>query len=161
MEETTETSEHGTRRGPVDARGPGPRVRTIGRLAWFALIAITSGITVYVLQRFHPSDMVWMPFCPFHRFTGLFCPGCGATRAIHHLLNGEFLAGLRMNPLLVLSLPFLVYLVVREYVVPALTGRAPRPIAPAVAWVVFVVVVCYWIARNVPVYPFTLLAPPG
>ena len=26
--------------------------------------------------------------CPFKAMTGLDCPGCGATRAIHQLLNG-------------------------------------------------------------------------
>lgn len=37
--------------------------------------------------------------CPFHAITGLPCLTCGGTRAISHLVDGEFGAALEMNPL--------------------------------------------------------------
>ncbi|HEX4823149.1 MAG TPA: DUF2752 domain-containing protein [Candidatus Polarisedimenticolaceae bacterium] len=43
------------------------------------------------------------PACLWHAWTGLPCPGCGTTRALVHLLNGEVAAGFAMNPLAALG----------------------------------------------------------
>ena len=48
-----------------------------------------------------------LPPCPFATLTGLFCPGCGATRALHALLHLDVAGAFAMNPLLVLCLPLL------------------------------------------------------
>lgn len=37
--------------------------------------------------------------CPFHALTGLYCPGCGGTRAVWYLLHGHFLLSFRFHPL--------------------------------------------------------------
>lgn len=37
--------------------------------------------------------------CLFHTMTGLYCPGCGGTRAVWYLLHGHFLLSLRFHPL--------------------------------------------------------------
>lgn len=37
--------------------------------------------------------------CLFHLFTGLYCPGCGGTRAVGALLKGKFGLSLRCHPL--------------------------------------------------------------
>ena len=38
-----------------------------------------------------------LPSCPVHTATGLFCPGCGMTRSIVALFNGDILLSLRSN----------------------------------------------------------------
>lgn len=35
--------------------------------------------------------------CPFHAATGLWCPGCGMTRGVHHLLRGDVAGALSYN----------------------------------------------------------------
>ncbi|MFC5947925.1 DUF2752 domain-containing protein [Pseudonocardia lutea] len=40
--------------------------------------------------------------CPFHEVTGLFCPACGATRAVLALARGDVLAAGRDNALLLM-----------------------------------------------------------
>lgn len=35
--------------------------------------------------------------CPFRTLTGWWCPGCGLTRATHHLFRGDFTQALRFN----------------------------------------------------------------
>ena len=36
--------------------------------------------------------------CLFHLFTGLYCPGCGGTRAAIHLLHGHIAASFQYHP---------------------------------------------------------------
>ncbi|MEN6371570.1 MAG: DUF2752 domain-containing protein [Armatimonadota bacterium] len=110
-------------------------------------------IFLYVLN---PNISWYLPPCPFHALTGFYCPGCGSTRAMHQLLHGHILAALDLNPLMVISIPFLLYLYIRQAL------RQMRPAQPVKAiwlWCVLAVIIIYGILRNIPVYPFTLLAP--
>ena len=75
---------------------------------WLLLIAGA----VYVFL-YEPGRSGLFPLCPFRFFTGLTCPGCGTTRALHELMHGHFLAAFVLNPLLFLALPFLLYAFLR------------------------------------------------
>jgi hypothetical protein len=48
-----------------------------------------------------PENSGWYWQCPFHAWTGLLCPGCGGTRAVHAILHGEFTEAIRLNALAV------------------------------------------------------------
>jgi uncharacterized membrane protein (DUF4010 family) len=64
-------------------------------------------------------------------------------------LHGELRAALRLNPLLVVSIPVL-----------CLLGVFPRwRYRPWVPWFALVVLLSYGILRNVPLWPFHYLAP--
>lgn len=43
-----------------------------------------------------PSEGGLLP-CPFRAMTGLWCPGCGLTRATHHLFRGDIVQALRYH----------------------------------------------------------------
>jgi hypothetical protein len=75
------------------------------RLAMLVCGALAALVAVVVFF-FDPSKNRFYPVCQFHRFTGLECPGCGATRAVYALLHGDFPAALHNNALLV-ALAFL------------------------------------------------------
>ena len=47
--------------------------------------------------------------CLFHRLTGLYCPGCGGTRAINYLLHGQIVKSIQYHPL-VLYMAFVIVL---------------------------------------------------
>lgn len=55
-----------------------------------------------------PSDHTVLPPCPFRALTGLWCPGCGLTRATHHLLRGDVVRALQFNAFVVVILAALV-----------------------------------------------------
>ncbi len=61
-----------------------------------------------VLYRFPPAESRFYPACPIHQYTGLLCPGCGATRALALLLHGDVSHALQANALFVLLLPVLL-----------------------------------------------------
>lgn len=47
--------------------------------------------------------------CPFRTLTGWWCPGCGLTRATHHLLRGDVVQALRYNLFVVVILAGFVW----------------------------------------------------
>jgi len=108
-----------------------------------------AGVCLAALYLANPGRSPLFPPCPFHKFTGLYCPGCGSLRALHHLLHGDVAGAMAMNALMVLSLPVLGAFLVR----PAWTRK------PWIAYAVLIVIIVYWIARNIPGAPFNRLAP--
>jgi hypothetical protein len=104
---------------------------------------------------FEPGKTGFFPVCLFRLFTGLTCPGCGSTRAMHQLLHGHLQAAFMLNPLLIIALPFLFFALMRHTML-VFQGKAPRPNAlPAkYIYLIFYVVVSFWIFRNTALYPF-------
>src|SRR5919108_2900402 len=85
-----------------------------------ALAALSACIVVFV---FPPQQYNFYPVCPIYQWTGLLCPGCGATRALHALLHGELFAALSLNPVVVVLSPFIAAIAVWQLVLVARTGR--------------------------------------
>lgn len=127
-----------------------------------AILILGIGIIGLIfLYAYNPSTSSLYPPCPFHALTGLHCPGCGSLRALHQLLHGHVLTAFGLNPLMVLTLPFLGYAFLSSFL-EELTGRIylPRPFIPASwIWAYLGVILLFWVLRNIPVYPFSLLAP--
>jgi len=114
-------------------------------------------LVVLVAVGPHVADA--LPGCGFHRLTGWHCPGCGSTRAVKHLVRGEIGAAVDSNPLLILGLP-LLGLIWAGHAWRMSRSRRPAGEVPGWAlWAIGTGVVLFWILRNVPVYPFTWLAP--
>lgn len=121
------------------------------------VIGIIGFVFLYILD---PSASSVYPPCPFHALTGLHCPGCGSLRALHQLLHGRVFTAFGLNPLMILTLPFLAYAFLSEFLEGITLFSLPRPFIPASwIWVYLGVILLFWALRNVPVYPLTLLAP--
>ena len=123
---------------------------------WLALSTLVLvALVVLVLSLVNPfAADSWLPPCLFHALTGLYCPGCGTTRALHALLHGDPLQALRMNSLAVIAVPLL----------PLLYWQQRRP---QIRWLAQVTDARFWLAsvlafailRNLPLIPFAWLAP--
>ena len=46
--------------------------------------------------------------CPARYLTGMYCPGCGATRALNSLLKLDFISSLKYNPIILIACVLLV-----------------------------------------------------
>lgn len=137
-----------------------PRRRLLVRLALVLLAALGLVAGLFVLTYVPPTAASFYPKCVSYQLTGIHCPGCGLTRAAHSLLNGQIEQAFAYNPLLVLLAPYLLVAFIRWLWFWLWGTEAQRSLFPArYAWVFGVVFVLYWIFRNIPVYPFTLLAP--
>ncbi|KAB8188243.1 DUF2752 domain-containing protein [Nonomuraea phyllanthi] len=135
-----------------------------GLLAPLGVAGATGAVFAFV-GLVDPNQPGHYPTCPFLWITaeisggpGLFCPGCGTLRTIHALAHFDPVTALGLNPLAVVTIPFLLFWWGR-WVVRAWQGRPRRTTLahPAWLWAFIGVVMVYWVVRNLPFGAF--LAP--
>ncbi len=121
-------------------------------------LVMASGLVL--LRVLDPATSGVFPPCPVHYLTGMYCPGCGSLRALHALLHGNLLEAWAMNPLTVVLLPFLTYGLASEALVRLRGLGLPQPMFSAVQiQVLCALIILFGVVRNLPVHPFSLLAP--
>jgi hypothetical protein len=76
----------------------------------FILLAMAVIVLFILFKLYNPYVDSLIPPCPFYTITGLKCPGCGSLRAIYNLFNLEFVNAFNENPLLIISVPYLLLL---------------------------------------------------
>ena len=137
-----------------------PRRRVLVRGALLALAAAGLAAVGYVLSAVPPTQQSFYPKCTFYQTTGLHCPGCGTTRALHSFFNGRFAEAVEFNLLALVLVPYLAYSVGRAtwhwlWGTPLRTRALPSRLV----WGLVAVILVFWVVRNIPVFPFTRLAP--
>lgn len=75
-----------------------------------ALICFLITFGLIYLYSFDPSaaNTIYPPSLT-REWGGFYCGGCGMFRALHQLLHGNWQAALRLNPLLIICLPYFFY----------------------------------------------------
>lgn len=132
-------------------------------------MVILIGVPVVILSLmflvyFHDPNLesrYYLP-CFFHKITGLYCPGCGDTRALYAMLHLDFPGMMSNNALFPFLIVLLVWVAGGEYL-RLLTGKRilwiPKRVSPAVLAIAVLVLAAFTILRNLPFYPFSWLAP--
>jgi hypothetical protein len=134
-------------------------VDTKRRLAAGAFLTLAVALGAVLFLR-SPRDVSWIPCCPFHLLTGLYCPGCGTMRALHEFLHGDLGAAVSFNPMILVAVPAAAAALTAQVAILAGGKQLSGWRMPARGcWVIVAVIAAHWILRNVPAYPFTLLAP--
>jgi len=125
-------------------------------LPGFILVSL---VVVVLLWQFDPNQNGSpLPPCPSRWLTGLYCPGCGATRALHALLHGDIEKAFSMNVVFVTALPIVILLIFQQAnVLPAVLQKTARVFSDARPWAWLLI--SFAVLRNLPWYPFSLLAP--
>ena len=111
-----------------------------------------------LLLVFDGDLLAILPGCPLFTATGFYCPGCGSTRALHALLHGRPGQALGFNPLAVISLPLLMMWLWARLLGPGGSRITAYPdrLSPHAIWIL---ILLFWVLRNLDGYPFNLLAP--
>lgn len=100
----------------------------------------------------------FLPVCPTKALLGIDCPGCGTLRMIYSLLHFDFLSALQFNALGVVALAFL-FVAYGMWTYGRAVGRKISSWQNHrwAATVTMVLVVVWFVVRNLPFAPFTAL----
>lgn len=110
------------------------------------LIVMVLSIYVYFQDPFHGPILP----CIFNKITGLYCPGCGMTRAVQSCFKFEFYQALRFNALL-----FIMPIGLGAYY---FANHMQKPkTAKTILIIMIVLAVGYGLLRNIA--HFSFLAP--
>ncbi len=125
---------------------------------FFAFLAIL--ILGYLYFKYDPINNLLFPKCPLYATTGVYCPGCGSQRATHSLLNFDISGVFKSNILFLPAMLIVGYhysiTVINKFLGKNYFSILDKSNAPLV---ILVIVVLFFILRNIPVEPFTYLAP--
>lgn len=106
--------------------------------------------------HFDPSrSRLFLP-CLFHTVTGMWCPGCGATRALHALLHGQVEVAWGFNALFVVALLLAPPIALVARLRPGVAAGLRHPLALAA---LVALLITFGVLRNLPLAPFSSLAP--
>ncbi len=96
--------------------------------------------TAIIYLLFWPKQ--YRLFCPIHALTGLWCPGCGSTRAAESLIRGDFPAAVSNNAMLIAAPVFMLIGV-------ALDKKSKKALYIYLA-LLLVLVISFTVLRNIP-----------
>ncbi len=94
--------------------------------------------------------------CPIKKITGLYCPGCGITRCLFALLEGNIPKAFRANQLVFILLPFLIaYFIYYIYLYIAAKKDTILKKIPTFYYIILLIIVlAYGILRNIEYFSF-------
>lgn len=151
----------------MDTQAPAARATTdsqrvagrtlVPRWLWPIGLAVAALVACVALAVADPQRRAELaPGCPFRTVTGLDCPGCGGTRAVYALTQGNVWVAFEHNALTMTLAPVLGWVWWRWLM--ASTGRREFPTtSPRVAWTLCITIIGFWVLRNVPVWPLSWL----
>ena len=80
-------------------------------------IILLPGILGAVFLRYIGREgLGLLPGCVFRRYTGLYCPGCGGTRAVYYLTQGQLIRSFLCHPfVLYMAVVYVAFMAVCFY----------------------------------------------
>lgn len=116
-----------------------------------SLLLLTTVVVVYVIYKsVDPLESAFMPKCFSYTLFGIKCPGCGTQRALHSLFCGDLVNAIRFNPLLILSVPYIIVVSLLE--INSVKTKYPKLhkalLGERAIWILLILLAIYTIVRN-------------
>lgn len=117
------------------------------RKDYIVVIIIVTVMAILVLM-----ERIAIP-CIFNKVTGLYCPGCGITRAIRSLLKGNIHESFHNNMLLYTVIPLLGI----SEIIYRLTNKKYKKLYNSMLILLLICSLIFGVLRNIP--QFSYMAP--
>ena len=112
------------------------------------ILGIISGIVINI-NEINLFNMMPEQSCNFRKYVGLYCPGCGGTRSILHLLNGHFIKSFLYHPAVIyVATASLAY--ISSYTAHLISKGKIKfiKIKPIFFYVLIAIIFAQWIIKN-------------
>ncbi len=121
--------------------------------AFFVVGIILAAIAIVIAALFALFPEVFARFrfpCMFHEITGLYCPGCGGTRAVKALFGGHIIESFLYNPIVLYGAVMYIWFMGSQ-LLERLTREKVKGLKyrHLYLWLALVIVVVNCLVRNV------------
>lgn len=93
--------------------------------------------------------------CVFYEITGLYCPGCGITRSILSLIDGDIYQAFRYNPIIFIDIPLIIIASIIDFIYK--DNKKVKKVTNAIYIMLLIITLVFGVLRNIPYFSF--LAP--
>ena len=118
----------------------------------FGLAALTLTAAFLIVIKLFPAvrALIFSWKCPFYTLTGLYCPGCGGTRAVLLLLKGRLIESFLMHPIVLNGAALYVWFMASHTLSfltkGAVSGLRWRNIY---LWAGLIIIAANWLLKNI------------
>ncbi len=92
-------------------------------------------------------------YCAFKRIVGIYCPGCGGTRALKAMLSGNFAASLLYHPAVLYFTVFYIIFMLRMFFMLRFNiGRVSYKRVLFFIWVGIGLILIQWVGKNAALF---------
>jgi len=129
----------------------------LNKYKYFIILSFLLLLFLIFIFFSNPEKIYFLPVCWFYSLTHYYCPFCGSTRAIYHFLHFNLLRSLKSNLLLYV---IIIYFTVNFLIIKFKKNKKNiLDIKPLTIIIFMLIIIAYWILRNLPYYPFNLFIP--
>ena len=91
-----------------------------------------------------------MPPCAFNKVTGLYCPGCGGTRATIALFRGQIIRSFRFHPFVLYGFVVGGWFMISQTIQRISKDRIKigMHFRPVYLWIALAIVLINWLVKN-------------
>ncbi len=121
-------------------------------LKWKKVAVCIFPFALIIAAYFLRNQIIYLgtlfPSCPSYTYLNIYCPGCGNTRSVQHLLKGDIYGSIRFNPIPLLG----IILVIPAYIelITYVFGRHKKifPRNRIIWWTLGTISIVYFVVRN-------------
>ena len=106
-------------------------------------------VLYFYMERIFDKLVKPLPPCVFHEFTGLYCPGCGGTRAVRFLIRGNVEKSFIYNPIVLYTViaTFIFFAFVVKYKISGRCLNKDKIILPML-YIGVVIMLLNWVVKD-------------
>lgn len=115
---------------------------------FFAGVVLLCGVSI--VNVLHLDILHIFPPCILYTKTGLYCPGCGGTRSVHALMEGDVWGSFRYHPFVLYTAVIYATFMIKNSLYRLTDGKIKIMIfRPVYLYIAAILVVAQWIIKNI------------
>ncbi|MFA9377729.1 MAG: DUF2752 domain-containing protein [Lachnotalea sp.] len=119
------------------------------KIGWW-IFALTV-LIVFLINWSKINYQLFLFPCLFHKLSGLYCPGCGGTRAVLSLIHGHPIASIQYNPIVMYGLLIYAWYMISNTI--ELLSKKKLKIgmkySDSYFWVGLGIIIVFFLIRNI------------